>query len=200
MCGESKPGSMANRRLPGCATPIPRSPITPGRARPGDGQRAAHGVAPTGGRGVEFCRSPLCGSLRDACPAAQQPNHQAHDAGDDQCEGEDCSIEVDRSGTGQIGGLSATNARTRTSATAIPRHRRMAASSRLSVRSCRTRRIRPAPSAARMGEFTAGPARARCEQKIRHIHTYDQQYQADGAKESPAEPVSRPESGRPEAD
>ena len=51
---------------------------------------------------------------------------------------------------GRPGGLSATSARTPNSATTIPRAPPSAASSKLSVSSCRIIRVRPAPSAARI--------------------------------------------------
>ena len=111
----------------------------------------------------------------------QQPNHQADDGGDDQCEGEDCAIDVDRSGTGQI---RRTECDQRAHADFRNGHSESAGDGGEQQTFGEELPNQAHASCAKRGthgKFTA-PPRARCEQKIRHIHTHDQQHQADRAK------------------
>ena len=82
------------------------------------------------------------------------------------------------SSRGRPAGLSATRARTPNSATASPSAPPTTASSRLSVRSWRTSRARPAPSAARIANSPLA-LRAAGEQQIGHVDAGDREQQED---------------------
>ena len=111
----------------------------------------------------------------------QQPHDQADRRGDDQPEGEDCAVDVDRSDARQP--------------RRTERHQRAHADYRdgqpeSAADRCQKQALREHlpnhahPSGAQRGahgEFTA-PPRAEREQQIRHIHAYDQEHQSNRAE------------------
>ncbi len=173
--------------------PRPRPGRRPGPPRRQRARNGGPGVRPPPSRRCPDSRRVVWGSPRDACAAGARPKMRAGQAR--------CAASVKSSTTGSIlvsarrgisGGARRSSGSERPGRQHDTERAPDAESNRLSVRSCRTSRRRPAPSAARIANSRCR-AEARRQQQVRDVGARDQKHHAHGREQ---DPEHRPESRR----